>query len=372
MSESRNEKRALALAAGSSLLQNSESTLLSVSLGYINNSTVSQNIQELESERKHSCKRDPHEIASSLLVNTYEYNFRNSKEKRFDLLYGIKKLHGMSSYAIRNCMSFMPKAGERPEIELVKKHDDQLAMRNLIYCSSIWLCPVCSSRIASERRKELAQAVEKSGAYTCLITYTLSHSIHDRLEDVLGALRKAVNSTKSGRWHEAFLEEHGIIASVSSLEFTHGENGWHPHIHQLVFFREKPDPELIHKQLSERFSRFVEKNGHYSSSFHGIDVRCSRKDVSGYISKWNVIDELSNVQAKRGRKESLNVWQLAQLAVSGDRECEALWLEYAKASYRKKALQWSRGARKALGIDVELTDEELIAKEEERIFSLKK
>lgn len=364
MSLSRYEKRAQALGGIGSLSQSLEGTLASGSSGHLNNSTCSHGIQELDYQNKHSCKRDPHEIASSLLVNTYEYNFRNSKEKRFELLYGIKRLNGMRSYAIRNCMSFMPKAGMKREIELVKKHDDQLAMKNLVYCSSIWLCPVCSSRIASERRKELSQAVQLSGAYTALITYTLSHSIHDPLDELLGALRKAVNSTKSGRWYEEFIKDHGIMASVSSLEFTHGEHGWHPHIHQLVFFNEKPDPERIHEQLSERFGHYVEKIGHYSSSYHGIDVRCSRKDVSGYISKWNVIQELSNVQAKRGRKESLNIWQIAQLAIAGDPECEDLWLEYAKASYRKKALQWSRGAREALGIEAELSDEELIKKEE--------
>ena len=358
MNEPINEKRAQALAGGSSLSHNLENALC-ISDGNSYNSTYHKAFQEIDYEYKSQCDHDKTVIASSLLVNTYEYNFRNSTEKRFDLLYGIQKLKGMSKFQVRNCMSFMPKKGDPLQVDLVKKHDGRLAMNNLKYCSSVWLCPVCSSRIAAERRKELAQAVESSDAYTVLITYTLQHDRSDKLEDLLNALRRAVNKVKSGRWYEAYLQEHEIIASASSLEFTHGSHGWHPHYHQLLFLRKKPNPDRIHDQLSERFTHFLMKDGQYASSFHGIDVRSSRKDVSGYISKWNVIDELINVQYKKGRSESLNVWQLAQLAVSGDPEASRLWLEYAKASYRKKALQWSRGARELLGIGQEETDEEI-------------
>lgn len=355
-------KRAHALAGGGSL-SNSRSFEASRA-GYSYNSTKAHDIQERMSE---SVSDNGHSSScnhSSLLVSNYEYNFRISSSKRYDLLQGIKKLPGMKEYQVSKCMNFFPVNGKR-EIELVKKHDQQLAFKNLKYCSSIWLCPVCSSRIASERRRELASAVEKSGAYTALITFTLAHSKRDNLKDLLEALRSAVNKVKAGRWYEGFLEKHEIIASASSLEFTHGEKGWHPHIHWLIFLNKRPDSEAIKSELSVRFSAFLEKSGYYASSFHGIDVRATRKDVSGYISKWNVIHELSNVQAKRARGSSLTSWQLAQLAVSGDKQAQALWLEYARATYRKKALTWSRGARDLLGLDEEKDDDEII-KEEER------
>jgi len=363
-------KRAHALAGGGSL--SLDRSFEASRVGYSQYNTSEIILQERmsesvsDSERMSACSR------SSLLVNTYEYNFRRVASRRYALMQGIKKLPGMSEFQVSKCMSFMPMNGKR-EIELVKRHDEQLAFKNLKYCSSVWLCPVCSSRISSERRKELAQVAEASGSYTALITFTLAHSRADRLEDLLGALRKALNSTKSGRWYEGFLQEHEIIASASSLEFTYGDNGWHPHIHWLVFLRSMPNSELIQEQLSERFGAFIEKQGHYSSSFHGIDVRSSRKDVSGYISKWCVIDEVSNVQAKRAKGASLTSWQLAQLAVSGDAQAQALWLEYAKATFRKKALTWSRGAREALGLSEDIEDEviqgdELVLEDEHICF----
>ena len=296
---------------------------------------------------------DPHH----LLENTYEYNFRNSTSDRFSMLSGIKKLRGMDRYRVKNCMNFIPKQGEKREVELVQL-GEKFRFVNVEPCGSVWLCPVCNARISYERRRELEYAVINSGAHIALLTITLSHSKRDRLNDVMKALRKAVNSTKSGRWYQSWLDEHKIIASASSFEITYGKHGWHPHIHILLFMDQAPSPGRIREQFSERFIRFIAKNGAYASAFHAVNVTVSKKDISGYLAKWNATDELTALQAKHGRGESLTIWEIAKLAVNGDRECEMLWLEYAKATYRKKALTWSRGAKERFGLK-DLSDEEI-------------
>jgi len=303
-----------------------------------------------------SCKVSDR-IEKPLLENTYEYNFRNSASKRFSLLAGIKRLQGMKKYRVSSCMSFKPRPGEERKVEIVK-HGERLRFTNIEVCGSVWTCPVCNSRISYERRRELQFAVENSGAHVAMLTITLSHSKKDPLADVIKALRKAVNSTKSGRWYQAWLEDHKIIASASSLEITYGQFGWHPHLHILLFMDQVPDPEALRDQFSERFTRFLAKNGHYASAFHGVNVKYAKKDISGYIAKWNATDELTAVQAKQGRDESLTVWELAKLAVNGDRDCERLWLEYVKATYRKKALTWSRGSKEMFGLS-DLEDDEI-------------
>jgi len=282
---------------------------------------------------------------------------RASSSKRFSLLSAIKRLRGMDRFRVRKCMNFKPKQGEKREVELVK-HGDRLRFTNIDVCGSVWLCPVCNSRISYERRRELEYAVNESGAHVALLTITLSHDKRDRLKDVIGALRKAVNSTKSGRWYQGWLEDHKIIASASSLEITYGAHGWHPHLHILLFQGDKPDPKLMRDQFSERFIRFLAKNGAYASAFHGVDVKYTSKDISSYLAKWNATDELTKVQSKHGRGESLTVWELASLAVAGDRDAEKLWLEYARSTYRKKALTWSRGAKERFGLK-DLSDEEI-------------
>jgi len=120
----------------------------------------------------------------------------------------------------------------------------------------------------------------------------------------------------------------------------------------------EPNPGAIRDQFSERFTRFLDKNGAYASSFHGVNVKYAKKDISSYIAKWNATDELTAVQAKRGRGESLTIWEIAKLAINGDQECERLWYEYANATYRKKALTWSRGAKDLFGLS-DLDDQEI-------------
>jgi len=342
------EKERLALAGGRSHGgEQAESLLIS---DYI---IKSAHEKEVEKRSFKVSDRNAH----GLLENTYEYNFRNSSSERFSMLSGIKRLRGMDRFRVHQCMSFHPKKGEKAEVELVR-HGDRLRFTNVEPCGSVWLCPVCNSRISYERRRELEYAVENSGAHVALLTITLSHSKKDRLSDVIKALRKAVNSTKSGRWYQGWLEEHKIIAQASSLEITHGRYGWHPHLHLLLFSSEKPSYKVLRDQFSDRFTRFLAKNGAYASAFHGVNVRYSNKDISGYIAKWNATDELTAVQAKHGRGESLTVWEIAKLAINGDRECERLWLEYAKATFRKKALTWSRGAKELFGLR-DLDDEEI-------------
>jgi len=342
------EKERLALAGGRSRMVKQADRLLTPD--YI---TSGAHHKEGDNRSLRVSGRD----ASSFLENTYEYNFRNSASERFSMLSGIKKLRGMDKFRVHQCMSFFPKDGKKAEVEIVQQ-GDRLRFTNVEPCGSVWLCPVCNARISYERRQELAYAVENSGAHVALLTITLSHSKKDRLKDVMNALRKAVNSTKSGRWYKAWLDEHGIIAQASSLEITYGRYGWHPHIHILLFMEKKPDHKLIRDQFSDRFTRFVAKNGAYASAFHAVNVKYAKKDISGYIAKWNATDELTQVQKKQGRGESLTIWEIAKLAMNGDRDCERLWLEYAKATYRKKALTWSRGAKELFGLK-DLDDEEV-------------
>ncbi len=344
------EKERLALAGGRSHGITKQARCL------ISDSDYSTNHEHNKASEKRSCLVSD-QSSHGLLENTYEYNFRNSASKRFSMLSGIKKLRGMDRFRVSKCMNFYPKQGGKAEVELVRA-GDRLRFLNVEPCGSVWLCPVCNSRISYERRRELQYAVKESGAHVALLTITLSHAKHDRLSDVIKALRKAVNSTKSGRWYEAWLKENNIIASASSFEITHGRYGWHPHLHILLFMDQEPSPGRIRDQFSERFTRFLAKNGAYASAFHGVNVKCSEKDISGYIAKWNATDELTQVQAKHGRGESLTVWEIAKLAINGDREAEKLWLEYAKATYRKKALTWSRGAKDLFGLS-ELSDEEI-------------
>ena len=116
--------------------------------------------------------------------------------------------------------------------------------KGLLTCASVWTCPVCSSRIAEKRREELARVIKRhieAGGSCYMVTYTIAHSRYDDLAKLLKKFRKArSNMTGSRRWCKKIKPEFGIIGSVSVLEVTYSkENGWHPHIHEIIFCENK-------------------------------------------------------------------------------------------------------------------------------------
>ena len=60
---------------------------------------------------------------------------------------------------------------------------------NLVQCASVWVDPVCSSKITERRRVELEEALGRSPWPGVMITLTLQHS----RKDTLAALRQDLN-----------------------------------------------------------------------------------------------------------------------------------------------------------------------------------
>src|SRR6185503_16585697 len=108
-------------------------------------------------------------------------------------------------------------------------------------CGRLWVCPVCAARITEQRRKELSNAVSRWPGKLLLVTFTFRHERRDRLTDLLARLvgkgkqRGAFQWMKSGKQWQEILRDVEWVGSVRALEVTYGDNGWHVHIHELVF-----------------------------------------------------------------------------------------------------------------------------------------
>lgn len=299
---------------------------------------------------------------------TYGYNFQNSKTNRFELLDAIKGIRGMAKQRVSNCMNFITRDGNR-SVDVIKS-ESGVRFEGVTVCDSVWLCPVCNSRVMNQHKHELDLAVRDSDYHTVLMTFTLAHSVNDRLKDLEDLLKSSLNSTFSGRWYEDFQEKYHMVARATTTEHTRSDvNGWHPHIHILAFCKENPNASMMQSELNERFTRFVMKKGGYASIYHAVDVRNTKRDVSGYLSKWNIPTEMTRLQAKSAKGVSLTIWEIAQLAGNGNEKYIRLWNEYVAATYRKKLFTWSRGAKELLGLDdVEKKLEEKLANEEKALI----
>lgn len=241
----------------------------------------------------------------------------------------------------------------------------------LMVCGMIWVCPVCAARITEERRQELTNALAKMG-FTCyLITYTVRHNRKSKLKEMTDEMQKAFRFMKSGKAWQELTDEYEWVGSVKSLEVTHGENGWHPHQHELVFLDEnlsKSAQNGLLASLRLKWDAALSRSGLSASWAHGVDLRATNQDVSEYVAKfghqpvvmgWGVEHELTKQPVKKGKNGGRTPVQLLADYGQGDIKAARLWQEYAAAFKGKKQLVWSKGLRGILGMGMELPDEEI-------------
>ena len=244
--------------------------------------------------------------------------------------------------------------------------------RGLKTCASVWACPICMRKIKTGKAMELKKLVAHHGPERVeMLTLTVRHSKHDRLEPLKIGLTDAWELFKEGKDWAAFRRRYGIVGVARAFEVTHGQHGWHPHLHVLIFL-ERPvsdeERKVLRDALAARWRRVVLKSGlgelHEPDDQHGCCLTPIRQ--SDYLSKLGL--EIADVYTKRGRgKESRTPLQIAHdiLVHNGRRADVALWREYVVAIKGTYFLTFSKEIqklRKLLGLRA--TEEELAAQED--------
>jgi hypothetical protein len=245
-------------------------------------------------------------------------------------------------------------------------------------CGSVWICPVCAAKISERRRVELAAALATWSTEPAvvarrllLVTFTLQHHIGDSLSSVFSALKRARRLLMGGKYAVAFAQKYAIVGMVRTLELTYGENGWHPHLHVLYFFEREVPIIPFTDEIKARWSATVKSAGGFASYQHGCDVRFSDADIAEYIAKWGkepkwtVSHEMTKSVSKYGSRDGRTPLQLLAEYFDGNQASGRLWLQYALTFKGERQLFWSHGLRVRLGLEVEKTDEELAAEQEE-------
>jgi len=285
------------------------------------------------------------------------------------------------NHAIKSCCHYgIPDR----DVEIWKgAGDGSTHYRNVQTCKDVWVCAVCSSRITERRAREIEDALSGSEFQTCMVTYTMRHSLADSLPDTICVLQKAIREFKSGRWYQDLKEQWGIVGTIKSLEVPRSfKNGWHPHIHELLVLRLKTvlsDQQTAHleKLMTERWLKMLKKHGGSANMENGLNVTANAKDQ--YIAKfkkepakkfWTLAREVSKGAAKRVSKAgSLTPFQILELSEHDD-QMKALFLEYAKAMKGKNQLVWSSGLRALLQLETDESDDDEIGKDDELVTAI--
>lgn len=237
-------------------------------------------------------------------------------------------------------------------------------------CGSVWGCPTCEAKIRHGRATEIEEGARihtANGGRLLMVTLTLRHQKADPLADLITGLRDAWrNVQQSKAWRPLRSDLLGI---VTAMEITMGPNGWHPHLHLLLFVRSGVSVEVLADELRAWMPAAWKASvaGELAVSpnlQHGCHVQALDADAAAYVSK--IADETARGDLKSDARNPMGLVDLLDLDALADTEHadhqaahQALgkWSEYVKATKGRSSVRWSRGLRVALGIGADETNE---------------
>ena len=320
-------------------------------------------------------------MASALGIN-YEICVQNddaarlARIKRFALQSVAREL--LPDARVNFCLRMVKPGSDSVEVWRSCEHE-KAHYKQLVVCGSVWVCPVCSSKITERRKNELSQALESLELLPVMVTVTLQHQNTDSLTELLEALNKAWRALKAGGWWKRFAERYGVRGSVTALEVTISRAaGWHPHKHALFFCDVSAEQvSEMESELRARWSQLISKQARFAHAIHGLTARAGDKAAGEYIAKlarWSLEHEITKAPVKSARNGSFSVFQLLELFAGLDvDDASRVWarerfIEFAAAFHGKHQLQWSRGTRALLKLDEEPTEEELAEMSEDESY----
>lgn len=308
---------------------------------------------------------------------------------RFTLLIGVSDLLHQKAgiegkqYPERTAYCLRLKVPNKTPMIMHSPAEKKARYKNMRTCGSVWACPVCGARISEVRRGELAQGLEAAtalGWQIFMLTFTLQHSNDQPLRAVLDMLKSAYADFRVGKQWTKTVDRLAIEGTVQGKETTHGDNGWHPHLHVLFFssLRELP-ADAAADFFKKRWVRMVAKHGGYATYASGLEMTISTDttlveypakmgladlDISessdfSFKKSFTIASEIAKANVKQGRGSGRTPLQLVAAAMTGDQHAARLWIEFYDVFKGQRQLWWSQGLKEKLGIAQELTDEQI-------------
>lgn len=251
-------------------------------------------------------------------------------------------------------------------------------------CGSIWVCPVCSSKILARRSVEtgvLLLGWENLGGRHVMGTLTMrhhkGHSLAQEWEALAAAWDRVIRSRVWRKWKDRV----GSPGLVKVVEVTYGKHGWHVHLHFVLLVDgscSEVDVEELTGWLVPKWERALAAEGmpgalSVGQELHLVEGVEAASQLGEYLAKSTAYGTAESLgremfaswsKGSRSWFSTVPVWRLIEeFAETGDAELLQLWREYERVSHGKKQMAWSKGLRELLALGPEKSDEEIAAEE---------
>ena len=294
-------------------------------------------------------------------------SFANTRQARYSLHRAFKQIE--PKHRTAQCMWCM--VDPKKTVQVILDVEQQRARyNNLRVCGSVWACPFCSAKISERRAGELSDAMvvaKELGLKVALLTCTVPHVLQDALKPLLKKLLKAWRGFMDNRAGKLIKADLGVEGTIRNIEATNGENGWHPHFHCLVFYKNDADLVAIEARWSALWQHECVKVGlRRPSDAHGLTLQ-NGDYAAKYVSKWGLEHEMTKSMHKVARKGGRTPFDILRDYEQGlDKEENAmLFREFVAAFHNVRQLVWSKGLKEMLAVE-DVTDEQLALQEDER------
>lgn len=241
--------------------------------------------------------------------------------------------------------------------------------------SGIWrcrngeTCPLCVEAATARRRSAYARVgdatIEKGGTLVSVVL-SVSHSLGDRLIDLMTAVKKASTGARAGGpWHRKIKAALGALGVLVDHHVRYGERyGWHYHQHLTIFCLNRDEQAIMAAidTLVQRYLRLLGRQG-YRANADRQHVKVLREHPEGeaytYPADHNPADDNDAMEitaADHGEDESLSPMQLAELAAHGDERAAALFMEFSAAIRKTRSVVVTPAMATALDIESQVEE----------------
>ena len=299
---------------------------------------------------------------SSILV---QQGFQRLRD-RFKLLNKVRKI--LKGERTQHC--FFNRVDRNDGVGVMfNKSRNKANYSNIMRCANAWGCPVCAAIISEHRKNEVKEAMDwwqGQGGSVLLLTLTVPHYSHTDIKQLKKDLKKAYSKFFKGvRASQNMFSKWMIEHYISCFEITHGDNGFHPHYHVLLFIPYSigvGSLSLMQADMFKVWEHCCLKAGLGApSQKHGLHLQAGN-EAGNYVSKWGLEHEMTKGHVKKGKKDGRTPFDiLRNFDETGDEKEANLFRLYYFAFKGQRQLNWSRGLKKLCSKGgQEKTDQEIV------------
>jgi len=271
--------------------------------------------------------------------------------------YDVRNTKGKIPHRTRFCFARRARKANRVVIKLNNNDiNSEASIGNVQTCGSVWSCPVCASRIAVKKGyfvKNTIAWAKHNKLIPVMVSVTARHHAGMPLEDLKARFIATWRDFTNRRAWKAFKLNFGVEHWIANREVTHGENGWHYHMHFLVFLDRKRlalmGSEALEEKLTTNWLHCLKRHDLNGLPDYALKVSAHGDVGSSYLTKMgltvsetddNLKYELTGSMNKRG---SRTVWDILRHAYYGDANSERLYVEYVIAMQGDNFITTSHG-----------------------------